>query len=423
MAKRYVTFEPQYCTGCTKCVRACPTRAIRIREAKAVHFSELCIGCSECIRVCPEGAVYSALTARKPVIGKYAVAIVSPVLYAQFPATMPCDVLTALKNLGFYRVVDLSFYLEMFQSAMETFIRQNRQTRQTPWPLISPICPVVTRLIALKHPNLLAHIAPIKRPAAMASLEVRNRLSRQDGIDASGIKLYHITPCPSKALSRDAWLYDELAEIEQALGINEIYPQLCREVEKLGELDMQHFTYDHFCTVPDARGPQWGVSGGEISGLESRDVLAVSGLREVMHYIEKIEMGLFSDTAYIELRGCPESCVGGPLTAVDKYVAKSTVQKLVGMYGVNRRLPADKLKRRYDRNEFFTNIRPSDIMDRCKNISPPMSIDMLQQIELLLNEINGTDCGACGAPDCRTFAEDVIRGDAERTDCFKLRGK
>ena len=28
------------------------------------------------------------------------------------------------------------------------------------------------------------------------------------------------------------------------------------------------------------------------------------------------------------------------------------------------------------------------------------------------------DCGVCGAPTCKTFAEDVVRGDAELADCI-----
>jgi Na+-translocating ferredoxin:NAD+ oxidoreductase RNF subunit RnfB len=27
------------------------------------------------------------------------------------------------------------------------------------------------------------------------------------------------------------------------------------------------------------------------------------------------------------------------------------------------------------------------------------------------------DCGACGAPTCRAFAEDVVRGTAKASDC------
>jgi len=30
------------------------------------------------------------------------------------------------------------------------------------------------------------------------------------------------------------------------------------------------------------------------------------------------------------------------------------------------------------------------------------------------------DCGCCGAPTCLSFAEDVVRGEAQLTDCIFL---
>ena len=34
----------------------------------------------------------------------------------------------------------------------------------------------------------------------------------------------------------------------------------------------------------------------------------------------------------------------------------------------------------------------------------------------------GLDCAACGAPDCKTLAEDIVNNRAKRTDCiFMLR--
>jgi hypothetical protein len=32
--------------------------------------------------------------------------------------------------------------------------------------------------------------------------------------------------------------------------------------------------------------------------------------------------------------------------------------------------------------------------------------------------LRDTDCAACGAPDCRTFAEDIVRGRASLQDCL-----
>lgn len=47
------------CTGCTACIRRCPTNAI-IGERKLLHVidPELCIDCGACGVICPDEAIY-----------------------------------------------------------------------------------------------------------------------------------------------------------------------------------------------------------------------------------------------------------------------------------------------------------------------------------------------------------------------------
>ena len=48
----------------------------------------------------------------------------------------------------------------------------------------------------------------------------------------------------------------------------------------------------------------------------------------------------------------------------------------------------------------------------------------LETLEQINSELPGLDCGACGTPSCRALAEDIVRGNANETDCiFKLREK
>ena len=45
------------CSGCTACMKICPTGAIRIRGGKAVLSDNKCVDCGECIKACPKGAI------------------------------------------------------------------------------------------------------------------------------------------------------------------------------------------------------------------------------------------------------------------------------------------------------------------------------------------------------------------------------
>jgi len=424
MASDFVAVEERYCTGCTQCVRACFTKAIRIKNGKAVQTPELCIGCGECIRSCPEGAIISTFTSHHSCnIEKLNVAIVSPILYAQFPGFMPSDVLLGLKLMGFDHAIDLAYYLEIFQYATEEYITRSRKLKNPPRPVISPVCPVATRLIALKYPDLLRHILPLKSPAALVGEEIRKKLSKKHNVKKEDIILYHITPCHAKVVPDSSGLMDDLSYMDQSVGINEIYPKMVRKMEEIQNYELSLFPYEHFSFVPSARGPLWGVSGGEIGGMRLDNVIAVSGLKETITYIEKIEMGLFDKLDYIEFRTCREGCIGGPLTAVDRYVAKSIVQKFVKMFGLGRRLPRSKIKQLYDKDWFFSRIKHRELAGIYKSPKRKLTITQMEKIEKLVTRIHGNDCAACGAPACRTFAEDVVRGDADLKDCFKVRNE
>ena len=43
---------------------------------------------------------------------------------------------------------------------------------------------------------------------------------------------------------------------------------------------------------------------------------------------------------------------------------------------------------------------------------------MMADIQKLREMLPGIDCGSCGAPNCRAFAEDVVRKTANKNDCI-----
>ena len=41
----------------------------------------------------------------------------------------------------------------------------------------------------------------------------------------------------------------------------------------------------------------------------------------------------------------------------------------------------------------------------------------MERIETIYKKLPGYDCGSCGSPTCRTFAEDIVQGFAREMDC------
>ena len=46
------------CIGCSRCMKICPTEAVRIRNGKASIMEDRCIDCGKCHAACPVGAIY-----------------------------------------------------------------------------------------------------------------------------------------------------------------------------------------------------------------------------------------------------------------------------------------------------------------------------------------------------------------------------
>ena len=45
------------------------------------------------------------------------------------------------------------------------------------------------------------------------------------------------------------------------------------------------------------------------------------------------------------------------------------------------------------------------------------ALRMLAEMEELTDRLPSLDCGSCGAPSCRAFAEDVVTGEAVENEC------
>ena len=62
------------------------------------------------------------------------------------------------------------------------------------------------------------------------------------------------------------------------------------------------------------------------------------------------------------------------------------------------------------------DILPNSVMRLDEDIVEAMR--KMERMEEIYKKLPGYDCGSCGSPTCRTFAEDIVRGFAREMDCI-----
>ena len=168
-----VTLDKDKCTGCTSCLKRCPTEAIRVRDGKARIIKERCIDCGECIRVCPHHAKIAMTDSLSDIKHyKYSVALPAPTLYGQFKGLKSItQVFSALRSLGFDGVYETSVGADVLSQHIRRMLQQGGVRK----PLISSACPAIMRLIQVRFPALRENIVPLRPPVEAAALLARRR--------------------------------------------------------------------------------------------------------------------------------------------------------------------------------------------------------------------------------------------------------
>jgi iron only hydrogenase large subunit-like protein len=402
-------FDVERCDGCMSCMRACPTAAVRIRKGHAVKLADRCIDCGECIRVCPRAAIVP-LTDQMADLSKfkYKVAIPSPALYAQFDTdTFPGMIFSALRQCGFDDVESESPACDAVTIATEIFLNEYRGQ----YPLVSSFCPSVVRLVQVKYPELVDQLLPVLAPREISARNAKARKSKELGLPTEQIGAIYITPCPAKIVAILEHPGMQRSYLDAAVSICDLFQILASAVSKVQQ--NEHMIE----SVESASGLSWAFLGRYPRSLPAENTLSVAGLPNVIRILDDVEKGRLRKYRYIECYACSEGCVGGCLTVENPYLARAKAiklqQSLPAGCSVDRgEVEASYRKKAFAMDENLTSrpLRPLD-----EDIS--RAIHKMKERDRIFTDLPKIDCGACGAPSCRAFAEDVVLGEAEKESC------
>ena len=406
MYKHSVELDVSKCTGCTTCLRHCPTEAIRIRDGHAVINEDRCIDCGECIRVCPGNAKKAMCSKFEHYQDyKWKIALPAPSLYGQFDNLEDVDtILQGLLDIGFDDVFEVAKAAEYVTEYTRLYLKSEGIKK----PVISSACPVVVRLISLRYPYLRDNLIPILPPLEIAAKMARKKAKEEHPeLKDSDIGLFFISPCPGKVSYIRNGFGDYKSEIDVVISLKDVYFKLIGAMKK-----------DNVPAVSAETGMigvGWASSGGESSALLNDDYLAADGIENVNKVLDAIENGNIPKLEFVELNACTGGCVGGVMTIENPFIARTRLHSVRRYLPVSvNRLPKDM---HYIPEGVISYELPTytPISRLSENFSESMR--MMAEIQKIKQILPGIDCGACGSPTCKAFAEDIVRGQADIKLC------
>lgn len=299
------------CIGCTHCMTKCPTRAVRIRDGKAVIRKDWCVDCGECLKACPTEAIYVEQDDFQKIFDyECRVALVPTVFIGQFSKyTTEEEIFSALYELGFTHVYQVEFTADMIHREM---LRQMEQAEEK--PVISSFCPAIVRLIQIRFPALVDNILLVKSPVN-ATATYYHQVLTEEGYQPGQIGLFYVTPCAAKiAALKSADGYS--STINGVINMDTLYNKVYHILQNRPK------GYKPECVLPPAltkKEMRWSQTGGEAKHFSGR-CLAIDEIHNVIDFLERMETTTeVRNVDFLELRACDRSCAGGVLAVANPF--------------------------------------------------------------------------------------------------------
>ncbi|HEY8389523.1 MAG TPA: 4Fe-4S dicluster domain-containing protein [Clostridia bacterium] len=290
------------------CQSACKVKAITMDENHAAKIeNEKCIACGACVYQCPFGAISDKsfildvidILKKSQNNTQYKVyAVVAPSISSQFTYAKLGQVISGIKALGFYSVVeaalgaDMVAYSEAKELAEKGF-------------LTSSCCPAFVDYINKNFPTLVPHISHNLSPVATISKYLKER--------NKDCKVVFIGPCTAKKMEfqkPEVRPYiDSVITFEE---LQALFDSRSMDINTLGEDVLDNASY--FGRIFARSG---GLRDAVKQALKERGItdfdykpIACDGIEECKVALLKASKGVLNEN-FIEGMACVNGCIGG----------------------------------------------------------------------------------------------------------------
>jgi iron only hydrogenase large subunit-like protein len=273
----------------------------------------------------------------------------------------------------------------------------------------------MVRLIQVKYPDLVELIAPLNCPRELAARELRISLPEKLGLKPEEIGIVYVAPCPAKIVSIKNPAEKSRSYFDGGIAVRDAYAALLPHIKIILE------KFDESQIPPDFTfSAGWAALGGITRSVRMENWLAVSGLDYVMKIFDDIENSRLRNVDFIEALPCLMGCIGGSFNVENPYIARTNNIKQRTRYEKRIEIDEKEIDRKLEEGHFFLENKILPRPTKYFDTDLQTSLKRMKEIEKVCQKLPHINCGCCGAPTCKAFAEDFVRGEAELTDCIFL---
>ena len=298
------------------CQSACKVKAIKINEDNAASIdNNKCIQCGACVYQCPFGAITEKsfilnaidLIKKSDNNKSYKVyAVVAPTISSQFTYAKLGQVISGLKKLGFFTVVEAALGADMV--AME----ESKELAEKGF-LTSSCCPAFVEYVKTAFPTLLSNVSHNLSPMGLLAKYIKST--------DENAKVVFIGPCTAK--KAEAQLETVKPYIDAVLTFEELqalFDSKEIDITKLDEDVLDNASY--FGRIFARSG---GLSDAVRQALKEQNIefdlnpIVCDGIEECRVALLKKNKNVLNAN-FIEGMACVGGCIGGAgcLTHGDK---------------------------------------------------------------------------------------------------------
>lgn len=392
------------CKNCYKCLRVCPTKAIKIKKEQAECIEELCIDCGKCLDVCPQDAIQTISEVQNVknaiLSGKKVIASLAPSFAGLIERDEIGKFITALKKLGFSCIEETAIGATLVGDLYREQAKKNRGNN-----IIATCCPSANLLIEQYYPSLIDSIMPFVTPMIAHGKMLKDRF----GADSYVV---FIGPCPAKKGEANDSRHQ--VDIDAVLTFDEIFNWIDSR-----RIVMKALNRSEFDGIALKKGAAFPVRGGVLSSFLDNEegqyeVLHADGIEECIAIFDSMEAGNITGVC-LEPNVCRGSCVGGvgfPKKEEDYFRrlkrVKGYVKNLENTVTSDKNVEFDSI----DFTKRFTNKYIN------RRIAPKEIINVIMKKMGKHDITDELNCATCGYDTCRDKAQAVYEGMAETNMCL-----